>query len=97
MIRKPVDGLSIQSAHRLVERAAVAAYYAGHDATYVRVRFEGNGKAVGFWDPEAESGVVMIGDEVVDFETFEPPWPEWSVRVEELEVELGVIPASRSA
>ncbi len=43
---------------------AVAAYYAGHDGAYFRIRFEGNGKAVALWDEDAETGVVMIGDDV---------------------------------
>lgn len=97
VIRKPIEGLSIPAAHRLIERAAVAAHYAGHDPTYVRVRFQGNGKAVGFWDAQAKSGLVRIDDEIVDLESCDPPWPRWSVRILQLEAELGVQAQSRRA
>ena len=72
----------------MLERVAVAAYFARHDTTYVRARFEGNGKAVAYWDEDTESGVVMIDDEIQDLDSFNPPWPDWSVRVDELESEL---------
>ena len=38
-IGTPVEGLSVQSAHEVLERVAVAAYFARHDTTYVRARF----------------------------------------------------------
>jgi len=81
----------------LLERAIVAAHYGRHDCEYVRVRFEGNGKSVVFWDAASESGLVRIDDEVVELQALEPQWPRWSVRVKELEAELGREPESRGA
>ena len=98
VVGTPVDGLSVQRAHEVLERVAVAAYFARHDTTYVRVRFEGNGKAVAYWDEDTESGVVMIDDEIEDLDSFDPPWPDWTVRVDEVESELTELgPAEESA
>jgi hypothetical protein len=98
VIRTLIEGLSVQRAHEVLERVAVAAYFARHDTTYVRARFEGNGKAVAYWDEDTESGVVMIGDEIEDLDSLDPAWPDWSVRIDELESELaGLGPAEQSA
>ena len=88
VIGTPVAGLSVQRAHEVLERVAVGAYFARHDTTYVRARFQGNGKAVAYWDEDTKSGLVMIGDGIEDLDSFDPPWPDWSVRVHELESEL---------
>jgi hypothetical protein len=88
VISTPVEGLSVQRAHELLERVAVAAYFARDDTTYVRARFEGNGKAVAYWDQDTKSGVVRIDDEIEDLDSFDPSWPDWRVRVDELEAEL---------
>ena len=98
VIGSPVKGLSVQRGRELLERVAVAVYLAGHDTTYVRVRFAGNGKAVAYWDEDTKSGVVMIDDEIEDLDSLNPPWPAWCVRVGELESELaGRGPAEQSA
>jgi hypothetical protein len=98
VIKAPVEGLAVQRAHEVLERVAVAAYFAHHDTTYVRARFEGNGKAVAYWDEDIESGIVMIDDEIQDLDSFNPPWPDWNVRVDELESELANLsPAEQSA
>ena len=98
VISTPVEGLSIQRAHEMLERVAVAAYFARHDTSYVRARFEGNGKAVAYWDADTESGVVMIDDEIEDLDSFQPPWPDWRVRVDELATQLAELsPAEQSA
>ena len=98
VIRTPVEGLSVQRAHEVLERVAVAAYFARHDTTYIRARFEGNGKAVAYWDEDTKSGVVMIDDEIEDLDSFDPSWPDWNVRVDELESELADLgPAKQSA
>lgn len=83
-----VDNLTPDRAHEMLGRLAVAAYYAGHDGPYFRIRFEGNGKAVALWDEDALAGVVMIGDDVQDLDSIDPPWPSWALRVDELESEL---------
>jgi hypothetical protein len=88
VIGTPVKGLSVQRAHEVLERVAAAAYFARHDTTYVRARFEGNGKAVAYWDQDTKCGVVMIDDEIEDLDSFDPQWPDWRVRVDELEAEL---------
>jgi hypothetical protein len=98
VIRTAVEGLSVQRARGILERVAVAAYFARHDPTYVRARFEGNGKAVAYWDEDTESGVIMIEDEIEDLDSFDPARPDWSVRVDELESELTHLgPAEQSA
>lgn len=98
VIRTPVDNLTVQRAHEVLERVAVAAYFARHDTTYVRARFEGNGKAVAYWDQDTESGVVMVDDEIEDLRSFHAAWPDWRVRVDELESQLADLsPAVQSA
>jgi hypothetical protein len=98
VIRTRVKGLTVQRAHEVLERVAVATYFARHDTTYVRARFEGNGKAVVYWDQDTESGVVMIDDEIEDLDSFNPLWPDWRVRVDELESQLAELsPAMQSA
>jgi hypothetical protein len=98
VIRTPVEGLSVHRAREVLERVAVAAYFARHDTTYVRARFEGNGKAVAYWDEDTKSGVVMIDGEIEDLDAFDPPWPDWRVRVDELAAELAELsPAEQSA
>ena len=67
VIGTPFDELSVQRAHEVLERVAVAAYFAHHDTTDIRARFEGNGKAVAYWDEDTESGVVMIDDDTMSW------------------------------
>jgi hypothetical protein len=99
VITTPVEGLSVQCARELLERVAVAAWFARHDITYVRIRFEGNGKAVAYWDADARHGVVRIDDETEeDLESFAPAWPDWRARADELQVEISDhSPADQSA
>jgi hypothetical protein len=88
VVGAPVERLTVERAREVLERVAAAAYYAGNDTDYFRVRFEGNGKAVAYWDRDSESGVVMVDDEIEDVESFNPAWPDWSARVDELAAEL---------
>lgn len=88
VISTPVEGLSVQRARQVLERVAVAGYFAHHDTTYARVRFEGNGKAVAYWDENTKSGLIMIGDEIEDLDSFAPPWPDWRIRADKLQAEL---------
>lgn len=75
-------------AREMLGRVLVAAHYAGQDGVYHRIRFEGNGKAVAFWDEDAGTGVVLIGDDVEDLESIDPPWPAWAVKIDELASDL---------
>ena len=59
-------------------RVAVAAHYAGHDGAYVRLRFEGNGKSVAFWDADACRGMVMIEDQMHPLDEIAPTWCDGS-------------------
>jgi cysteinyl-tRNA synthetase len=53
----------------------VAAYFPHHEDTiHVRACFEGNGKAAAYWDMHTKSGVVMVDDEIEDFNSFDTPW-----------------------
>jgi hypothetical protein len=62
----------------------VAAHLAGLPTVYLRIRFEGNGSDVGLWDVDASEGVAMVNRDDQEIESFEPPWPAWLLRLEEL-------------
>lgn len=83
-----VDGLTPELAVEMLGRVAVAAYYAGHPGSYWRIRFEGNGLSVAFWDDDSQSGVVLVDGDAQDFDSIDPPWPEWALKSDELESEL---------
>ncbi|TVY98984.1 hypothetical protein EAS64_42540 [Trebonia kvetii] len=99
VITTPIEDLSVQRARELLERVAVAASFSRHDATYVRIRFEGNGKAVAYWDADARYGLVRIDDDTEeDLESFAPAWPDWQARANELQAEIADrSPAAQSA
>ncbi|TDU88828.1 hypothetical protein EV138_2379 [Kribbella voronezhensis] len=88
VITAPVSDLTAGRAREMLGRVAVAAYYAGHEGAYFRIRFAGNGKAVAFWDEGERVGVVMVGDEEQELEWIDPPWPAWAMRLDELESTL---------
>lgn len=88
VITTTVEGLAPDLAQEMLGRVAVAAYYAGLDTNYVRIRFEGNGMAVALWDDDAGSGSVMVANDDQDIESIDPPWPTWSKRIDELAAEL---------
>lgn len=88
LIGAPVERLTVARAREVLERVAVAAYYAGNDTAYLRARFEGNGKAVAYWDGDSQSGLAMVEDKIEDLDSFNPAWPDWSIRVDRLESEL---------
>lgn len=83
-ITAPVDDLTPERAWDLLERTAVAAYFAGHDVQYVRIRFKGNGVAVAFWDETSDSGALRLGDDTIDLPGVEPVWPDWYLRAIQL-------------
>lgn len=87
-ITASVDDLTPNRAWDLLERTAVAAHFAGHDPHYVRIRFKGNGLAVGFWDETADSGALRIGDEITELPGIEPAWPDWHLRANQLRAAL---------
>src|SRR4051794_21777368 len=87
-VTAPVDDLTPDRARQMLGRVAVAAYFAGRDTTYVRIRFEGNGRAVAFWDVDAGRGVVMIGNDDQEVDSIDQPWPSWLIRLDELNREL---------
>lgn len=63
-----------------------------------RVRFEGDGKAVAYWDMYSRTNLVMIDEKIDDLDSFQPLWPDWSVRVDELEAELAdLVPMQHGA
>ena len=97
VISSRIPGLTSDLAQRILERVAVAAFYAGHDADYCRVRFEGNGRSVAFWDKQTQSGVVLVGDDDQDINVFSPAWPDWSIRLAEIEGEIERAAVDQSA
>lgn len=88
VITAPVTALTPKRAEEALAWVAVAAHYAGHDGAYVRVRFEGNGKSVAFWDADASRGMVMIEDQMHPLDAIAPPWPEWELRISDLRAQL---------
>ena len=48
----------------------------------------GKRKSVAFWDDEAGRGVVMIENEVHPLNGLDPPWPQWTLRVDDLNEDL---------
>jgi hypothetical protein len=83
VVHTPVAALTPAAVHEALERLAVASYLGGWNiADYLRIRFEGNGKDVGFWDDQAGMAVVLVNGETYDFQTFNPPWPEWLCHIE---------------
>ncbi|MFI6678739.1 hypothetical protein [Kribbella sp. NPDC050470] len=84
VVTTPVDDLTLDRAQEMLGRVATAAYYAGYDNTYFRIRFSGNGRAVAFWDEDARDGVVMVNDDEHDLEWIDPPWPAWAMKLDDL-------------
>ena len=85
VVRTKVPDLTADQAREVLERMAVARYLKDEPGGYLRVRFAGNGTDVGIWDEELENGLlVMIGNDVESAE-FNPPWPAWLERLEELQ------------
>lgn len=90
VVTSSVSGLTPALATEMLGRVVVAASFAGHPGSYWRIRFEGNGSAVAFWDAEAQGGVVMVDGDDEDIETLDVPWPSWMSKVELLRQELGL-------
>jgi hypothetical protein len=77
VISETVERLTPEVAIELLGRVAVAAFFAGHPSSYRRIRFEGNGRSVAFWDGDAQNGVVMVDGDVKDLAALDIPWPSW--------------------
>lgn len=89
VVASTVDGLTRALATELLGRVVVAASFAGHPGSYWRIRFEGNGSSVAFWDGDAQDGVVMVDGKDEDLDVLAVPWPMWVRRVDVLRAELG--------
>lgn len=86
VVRPTIPDLTTDQAREVLERMAVARYLKGEPGDYLRVRFVGNGADVGIWDEELENGlIVVIGNDEVQSAEFNPPWPTWLERLEELQ------------
>lgn len=54
VVHTPIAALTPPAIHQALERLAVASYLGGWNIEdYLRIRFEGNGRDVGFWDDSA--------------------------------------------
>jgi hypothetical protein len=85
VVSATVPGLTHALVREALERLAVEARLAGLPcARYLRIRFEGNGSDVGFWDVDASEGVAMVNRDDQEIESLDPPWPAWLLRLEEL-------------
>ncbi len=86
VVLSEIPNLTADQARKVLERMAVARYLNAEPGDYLRVRFAGNGADVGIWDQEVEKGLlVKIGNEEVEGDEFNPPWPAWLERLEELQ------------
>lgn len=86
VVHTMVAVLTPAAIHQALERLAVASYLGGwNTGGYLRIRFEGNGRDVGFWDAEGGPAVVQVDGEANEFDTFEPSWPQWLLHLEELQ------------
>ena len=86
-ISAPVENLTPEKAWALLGHVAVDAHFAGRDPRYARIRFRGNRSAVGFWDADADFGVVKVGEKVQPLPGIESEWPKWhnqSIRLRQL-------------
>jgi hypothetical protein len=83
-VHSTVPNLTHEVVREALERLAVAGYLAGIPTDYLRIRFEGNGRDVGFWDSGASEGITMVDRDDQVIESFDPFWPGWLLRIEEL-------------
>lgn len=90
VVTSTLPGLTPALATEMLGRVVVAATFADHPGSYWRIRFEGNGSSVAFWDADASDGVVMVDGDDEDIETLDVPWPSWMSKVELLRQELGL-------
>ena len=84
VINRQVENLTSDLAREAVERLAVASYLGDLRLDYFRVRFEQNGRDVAFWDAECNEGNTWIGGDNEEIEGFDPQWPTWLLRLQEL-------------
>lgn len=89
VVTSTLPGLTPALATEMLGRVVVAASFADHPGAYWRIRFEGNGSSVAFWDADAQDGVVMVDGDDEEIEALEVPWPSWMSKVELLRHELG--------
>ena len=86
VVRPTIPNLTPDKAREVLERMAVARYLNDQPSDYLRVRFAGNGADVGIWDEEIEKGlIILVDDHEVESDEFNPPWPAWLQRLEELQ------------
>lgn len=88
VVTSTLPGLTPALATEMLGRVVVAATFADHPGSYWRIRFEGNGSSVAFWDADASDGVVMVDGHDEDFESLEIVWPSWVSRIDTLRGEL---------
>jgi hypothetical protein len=89
VVHTPVARLSHVRVRQALERLAVASFLGGWNIDeYLRIRFQGNRSDVGFWDEQAGVGVTLVDGDAVDFDIFQPPWPDWLGRLDGLQAVL---------
>lgn len=88
VLTESVEHLTPELALEFLGRVVVAATFAGHPGSYRRIRFEGNGKSVAFWDGDAHNGLVMVNGDDEDLAALDAPWPLWVRKVELMHAEL---------
>ncbi|MFG2091779.1 hypothetical protein [Spirillospora sp. NPDC048824] len=87
VVREHVPDLGSDDVRATLGRLAVARHLAGLDHSYLRVRFEGNGRNVGIWDEDGDEWklLIQIGDEEIEGLDLDPPWPDWLLVLDELQ------------
>ncbi|WP_155976734.1 hypothetical protein [Nocardia sp. 348MFTsu5.1] len=89
VVTRALDRLDHDDIRGALERFAVATYLAGEAKDYWRIRFAGNASDVGYWDGALGKGLTDVDGRDQDLEDFDPKWPEWLNRLEELQTATG--------
>lgn len=86
----PVPGLTAELAAEALRQHRFACRLDDEPDDYWRIRFAGNGSDVAFWDDVAGDGAIRCGGDVheLSLEDTEPDWPEWLLKLEELQSQL---------
>jgi hypothetical protein len=89
IVSRSLDDLDHDAIRAALERFAVATYLAREEEDYWRIRFAGNGSDVGYWDAALGIGLTDVDGDDQDFDEFDPAWPKWLLRLENLQSEVG--------
>lgn len=90
VITSTLPNLTPELATEMLGRVVVAASFADRPSTYWRIRFEGNGRSVAFWDADTNTGVVLVNGHDNSIESLDVVWPAWYRRIGALRSASGI-------